>query len=114
MNAPIADTIAFNKHKEEHFFNGTSISIFYTFNQLSLSQHFVWPLTIFPYQVDLMLEELKDDLPSSDVVGTGPCRDVWILRFLMAFNWDIQLACEEFRKMLCFREKYGIDDIRKK
>ena len=61
-----------------------------------------------------MLKELEQDLPRSRVVGTGPHRDVWLLRFLIGFNRDIKVAAEKFRNMIAFREKHGLDDIRKK
>ena len=61
-----------------------------------------------------MLKELERDLPRSQVVGTGPHRDVWLLRFLVGFNWDVKVAAEKFRNMLAFREKHGVDSIRKK
>ena len=61
-----------------------------------------------------MLKELERDLPRSRVVGTGPHRDVWLLRFLIGFNWDVKVAADKFRNMLAFREKHDVDNIRKK
>ncbi len=65
-------------------------------------------------QYQAMLKELEGDLPRSRVVGTGPHRDVWLLRFLIGFNWDVKLAAEKFRNMLAFRETHGVDAIRQK
>ena len=71
-------------------------------------------MTYLVLQYEAMLKELEGDLPRSRVVGTGPHRDVWLLRFLIGFNWDVKLAAEKFRNMLAFREKHGLDAIRKK
>ena len=65
-------------------------------------------------QFQAMLKQLEGDLHRSDVVGSGSYRDIWMLRFLMGFHWDVHTAVDKFRAMIAFREKHGLDDIRRK
>ena len=64
-------------------------------------------------KADALLELVQDVCSLSQVVGSGPLRDVWLLRYLIGFKYDTKLAAEKFRIMLRYRERYGLDDIRR-
>eukprot|EP00293_Proteomonas_sulcata_P002258 CAMPEP_0184326444 /NCGR_PEP_ID=MMETSP1049-20130417/142564_1 /TAXON_ID=77928 /ORGANISM="Proteomonas sulcata, Strain CCMP704" /LENGTH=277 /DNA_ID=CAMNT_0026648641 /DNA_START=648 /DNA_END=1484 /DNA_ORIENTATION=- len=61
-----------------------------------------------------MREGLADCLSASSVVGAEPLRDLWLLRFLIGFKLDLDTAMEKFRTMVTYRQKFKIDEIRKK
>mmetsp|Transcript_42015 Transcript_42015/g.97958 ORF Transcript_42015/g.97958 Transcript_42015/m.97958 type:complete len:276 (+) Transcript_42015:84-911(+) len=62
---------------------------------------------------DALLRELQGDLHRS-VVCQGELRDVWLVRFCTGFDWKVPAIAEKFRNMLSFRERYKVDDIRRK
>mmetsp|Transcript_35799 Transcript_35799/g.112009 ORF Transcript_35799/g.112009 Transcript_35799/m.112009 type:complete len:251 (+) Transcript_35799:72-824(+) len=58
-----------------------------------------------------MLQEVQDCM-SMSMVGQGPLRDIWLVRFLIGFKWDIKTAGEKYRNMMKYRKEYGLDNIR--
>lgn len=65
--------------------------------------------------VDAFISELgPDTLTKSSVVGHGPLRDLWFLRFLIGFKWKPKVCAEKFKQMVNFRVSYGLDEIREK
>lgn len=65
--------------------------------------------------VDAMRAELAPVFSQSSVVGSGPYHDLWLLRYAIGFGGkDHKASCEKFKKMVEFRVKYGLDEIRRK
>ena len=51
-------------------------------------------------ECEIYSTQLKEVLPRSTVVGTGPLREIWLYRFLVGFKWDVKLAADKFRNMV--------------
>mmetsp|Transcript_46634 Transcript_46634/g.73002 ORF Transcript_46634/g.73002 Transcript_46634/m.73002 type:complete len:312 (-) Transcript_46634:154-1089(-) len=62
----------------------------------------------------VMRDSLQEDLSKSKVVGQPPHMDTWMIRFLAESKFDPGAAAESYRQMLFFRERNGLDEIRRK
>jgi len=57
------------------------------------------------------LEELKASLKGDELLGEARRTDAWLLRFLRARKWDVELAKEMLLKAERWRNEFGTDEV---